>query len=65
VREWAWLYIAGIWCYLVLVPVVEAAEQKVIQQVVPLQRQGRVFGFAMPFESAAAPVMRRRQPRHP
>ncbi|KUM33568.1 MFS transporter [Arthrobacter sp. EPSL27] len=55
-REWAWLYIAGIWLYLVLVPFVEAAEQTVIQQVVPLNRQGRVFGFAMAFESAAAPV---------
>ncbi|MBJ2121547.1 MFS transporter [Arthrobacter sp. MSA 4-2] len=55
-REWAWLYIAGIWAYLVLIPFVEAAEQTVIQQVVPLQRQGRVFGFAMAFESAAAPV---------
>lgn len=56
VREWAWLYVAGIFLYLVLVPVVEAAEQTVIQQVVPLQRQGRVFGFAMAFESAAAPI---------
>jgi MFS transporter, DHA3 family, multidrug efflux protein len=55
-REWAWLYIAGIWLYLVLVPFVEAAEQTVIQQVVPLHRQGRVFGFAMAFESAAAPI---------
>ena len=55
-REWAWLYIAGIWLYLVLIPFVEAAEQTVIQQVVPLQRQGRVFGFAMAFESAAAPI---------
>ncbi|MET4591783.1 MFS transporter [Arthrobacter sp. 754] len=55
-REWAWLYVAGIWLYLVLVPFVEAAEQTVIQQVVPLPRQGRVFGFAMAFESAAAPV---------
>jgi MFS transporter, DHA3 family, multidrug efflux protein len=55
-REWAWLYIVGIWLYLTLVPFVEAAEQTVIQQVVPLQRQGRVFGFAMAFESAAAPV---------
>ncbi|MHA7286263.1 MFS transporter [Arthrobacter sp. MDT3-44] len=56
VREWAWLYVLGIWLYLVLVPFVEAAEQTVIQQVVPLHRQGRVFGFAMAFESAAAPV---------
>jgi len=56
VREWAWLYVAGIWLYLVLIPFVEAAEQTVIQQVVPLPRQGRVFGFAMAFESAAAPI---------
>jgi len=56
VREWAWLYIAGIWLYMALVPVVEAAEQTVIQKVVPLPRQGRVFGFAMAFESAAAPI---------
>ena len=55
-REWAWLYIAGIWLYLVLIPFVEAAEQTVIQRVVPLPRQGRVFGFAMAFESAAAPI---------
>ena len=55
-REWAWLYIVGIWLYMALVPVVEAAEQTVIQKVVPLPRQGRVFGFAMAFESAAAPI---------
>ncbi|MGJ3191952.1 MFS transporter [Paenarthrobacter sp. FR1] len=55
-REWAWLYIVGIWFYMALVPVVEAAEQTVIQKVVPLPRQGRVFGFAMAFESAAAPI---------
>ncbi|MEV7635499.1 MFS transporter [Pseudarthrobacter enclensis] len=56
IREWAWLYVLGIWLYLALVPCVEAAEQTVIQRVVPLHRQGRVFGFAMAFESAAAPV---------
>lgn len=56
VREWAWLYVVGIFLYLALVPVVEAAEQTVIQRVVPLPRQGRVFGFAMAFESAAAPI---------
>ncbi|MGJ6979139.1 MFS transporter [Aestuariimicrobium soli] len=56
VREWAWLYIAGIWLYLTLVPAVEAAEQTVIQRVVPLERQGRVFGFAGAFEASAAPI---------
>jgi MFS transporter, DHA3 family, multidrug efflux protein len=55
-REWGWLYIACIWLYMALIPAVEAAEQTVIQRVVPLQRQGRVFGFAMAFEASAAPV---------
>ncbi|WP_036319934.1 MFS transporter [Microbacterium indicum] len=55
-REWAWLFLVGIWVYMALVPVIEAAEQTVIQRVVPFERQGRVFGFAMMFESAAAPV---------
>lgn len=56
VREYAWLYIIGIWVYMAMFPAVESAEQTVIQRVVPLQRQGRVFGFAMAVESAAAPV---------
>ena len=56
VREWGWLFIAGIWLYMALVPAIEAAEQTVIQRVVPLERQGRVFGFAGAFEAAAAPL---------
>lgn len=56
IREWAVLYVAGIFAYLSLVPAVEAAEQTVIQRVVPFERQGRVFGFAMAFETAAAPI---------
>ena len=55
-RESVWLYIIGIWFYMALFPAVESAEQTVIQRVVPLERQGRVFGFAMAVESAAAPV---------
>lgn len=55
-REWWLLYAAGIWAYMSLIPAVEAAEQTVIQRVVPFERQGRVFGFAMAFETAAAPV---------
>ena len=34
------------WLYMTLIPAVEAAEQTVIQKVVPFRRQGRVFGFA-------------------
>lgn len=56
VREWWLLYALGIWLYMTLIPVVEAAEQTVIQKVVPFRRQGRVFGFAQAFEAAAAPI---------
>lgn len=56
IREWWWLYAAGIWLYMVLIPVIEAAEQTVIQGVVPFKRQGRVFGFAQAFEASAAPI---------
>ena len=55
-REWAWLFIAGMWAYMVIIPVIEAGEQSVIQRVVPLERQGRVFGFATAFEAGAAPI---------
>ncbi|THV29475.1 MFS transporter [Glycomyces paridis] len=55
-REWGWLYILGVWLFMALIPAAEAAEQTVIQRVVPFERQGRVFGFAMTFEAAAAPV---------
>ncbi|MGH1548034.1 MFS transporter [Leifsonia poae] len=55
-REWWPLYAGGIFVYMLLIPAVEAAEQTVIQKVVPYDRQGRVFGFAQAMESAAAPV---------
>ncbi|BDZ45763.1 hypothetical protein GCM10025866_16720 [Naasia aerilata] len=55
-RDWWWLYAGGIWLYMILIPVVEASEQTVIQKVVTFRRQGRVFGFAQAFESAAAPI---------
>ncbi|BDV29660.1 MFS transporter [Microbacterium terricola] len=56
IREWGWLYAVGIWVYMAIVPAVEAAEQTVIQKIVPFRTQGRVFGFAAAFESAAAPI---------
>ena len=56
IREWWWLYAVGIWLYMAIIPAVEAAEQTVIQKVVPYRTQGRVFGFAQAFESAAAPI---------
>ncbi|WP_335990763.1 MFS transporter [Glycomyces sp. MUSA5-2] len=56
VRELGWLFILGVWVFMALIPAAEAAEQTVIQRVVPFEKQGRVFGFAMTFEAAAAPV---------
>ncbi len=55
-REWWPLYVLGMWVYMALVPPVEAAEQTVIQKVVPFARQGRVFGTAAAMEAAAAPI---------
>jgi DHA3 family multidrug efflux protein-like MFS transporter len=56
IREWWWLYAVGILVFMCLMPIAEAAEQTIIQRVVPYEKQGRVFGFAASVESAAAPV---------
>jgi DHA3 family multidrug efflux protein-like MFS transporter len=56
IREFWLLYAIGIFLYMCLIPFIEATEQTVIQRVVPLKRQGRVFGFAQSIESAAAPI---------
>ncbi len=50
------LLAAGMFVYLCLIPVVEAAEQTILQQTVPPERQGRVFGFAQSVEQAASPI---------
>ena len=46
----------GMVVWLALVPVIEAAEQTVLQRSIPFERQGRVFGFAQLVENAAAPL---------
>lgn len=46
----------GMFVWLCLIPVVESAEQTILQKVVPPERQGRVFGFAQSVEQAASPV---------
>ena len=56
IREFWLLYVVGIFLYMCLIPIIEATEQTIIQRVVPLKRQGRVFGFAQSIESAAAPI---------
>jgi DHA3 family multidrug efflux protein-like MFS transporter len=50
------LLAVGMFVYLSLMPFAEAAEQTVLQKVVPFTRQGRVFGFAQSVEQAAAPL---------
>lgn len=56
IREFWILYVIGIFLYMCLIPIIEATEQTIIQRVVPLKKQGRVFGFAMAVETAAAPI---------
>lgn len=46
----------GMFIYLCLIPVVEATEQTILQRLIPLERQGRVFGFSQSFEQIASPI---------
>jgi DHA3 family multidrug efflux protein-like MFS transporter len=46
----------GMLVWLSLIPVIEAAEQTVLQRSIPFERQGRVFGFAQLVENAASPL---------
>ena len=51
-----WLLIAGCFIWMFLGPYAEAAEHTTLQKVVPLERQGRVFGFAQSVEQSASPL---------
>lgn len=51
-----WLLAFGCFIWMFLGPWAEAAEQTTLQKVVPLERQGRVFGFAQSVEQAASPL---------
>ncbi len=55
-RSSIWLLAAGMMVFMLLSPFAEAAEQTVLQRVVPFERQGRVFGFAQSVEQAASPL---------
>ena len=50
------LLAVGMFVWLCLAPIVEAAEQTILQKVVAPERQGRVFGFAQSVEQAATPI---------
>jgi MFS transporter, DHA3 family, multidrug efflux protein len=56
VRSSIALMAVGTFVWITLMPVVEAAEQTVLQRSIPFERQGRVFGFAQLVENAAAPL---------
>lgn len=55
-QPWLWLLILGMFIWMLLSPFVEASEQTILQEVVPFERQGRVFGFAQSIEQSASPV---------
>lgn len=50
------LLVVGMFIYLAVVPYIEASEHTIIQKVVPVDRQGRMFGFAQSVEQAASPL---------
>ena len=56
VREVWWVYAGGILLFMCVIPIAEAAEQTILQRVVPFAKQGRVFGFAQSVEVAASPI---------
>jgi DHA3 family multidrug efflux protein-like MFS transporter len=56
VRSSIVLLAAGMAVFMLMMPFAEAAEQTVLQKVVPFERQGRVFGFAQSVEQAASPL---------
>ena len=50
------LLLLGMLVWMSISPLIEAAEQTVIQTVVPYEKQGRVFGFAQSVESLSSPI---------
>jgi DHA3 family multidrug efflux protein-like MFS transporter len=50
------LLLIGMLTWMTMFPIIEAAEQTVLQAVVPFEQQGRVFGFAQSIESMATPI---------
>jgi DHA3 family multidrug efflux protein-like MFS transporter len=50
------LLAVGCFVWLLMMPVIEAAEQTVLQRSIPFEKQGRVFGFAQLVENAASPI---------
>src|SRR3712207_8805325 len=49
----------GMIVWLALIPVIEAAEQTILQRSIPYERQGRVFGFAQRSEEHTSELQSR------
>jgi MFS transporter, DHA3 family, multidrug efflux protein len=49
-------YLIGIFVWMTLGPIAEAAEATILQKLIPLERQGRVIGFAQTIEQMASPI---------
>lgn len=56
IRESIWLVTICMLAYMTLMPVTEAAEQTLLQKIVPFKKQGRVFGLGQSLEAGAAPI---------
>lgn len=56
VREWQSLLVLGMFGFMLVIPIAEAAEQTILQRLVPFQQQGRVFGVAQSIETASTPI---------
>lgn len=51
-----WYVGIGFFFWMIIGPIAEACEQTILQKVVPLERQGRVFGFGQSLENIASPL---------
>ena len=51
-----WFVGIGFFLWMIIGPLAEACEQTILQKVVPLERQGRVFGFGQSMENIASPL---------
>ena len=56
IREWPFCFITGMWLYMVITPLIEAAEQTIIQQVVCHMKSRDACLVLQALESAAAPL---------
>ncbi len=56
IQPWIALLAVCMFIWITLIPFVEATEHTIIQKVVPMERQGRVFGFAQSVEQTASPI---------